>query len=171
MMHEVREGAIGTPPSAARPDWTRPRLPYGISRPSIGIPREDRDARRTAESSDLPVEPRGLADWLNWSPIGWCDLVLACSWLIIGLVAAYDTYLSVKFQETLPFLEVNPLCRMLIAADEGSVAMLLGFKFAGTVLTLGTILLVYQYRKRVGVAVASVVAGLQGTLFLYLSLG
>ena len=98
------------------------------------------------------------------------DLVLVASWLIIGLVAAYDTYLSVKFQDTLPLLEVNPLCRWLIAADEGSVAILLGCKFAGTILALGTILLVYLCNRSMGVAVASVVAGLQGLVLMYLCL-
>jgi hypothetical protein len=98
------------------------------------------------------------------------DLILVVSWLVIGLVAAYDTYLSVKFQDTLQHLEINPLCRWLIAADEGSVAILLGCKFAGTVLALGTILLVYLCNRSVGVAVASVVALLQGLVLMYLCL-
>ncbi|MCO6455721.1 MAG: hypothetical protein J5I93_10540 [Pirellulaceae bacterium] len=98
------------------------------------------------------------------------ELMLVASWLVIGLVAAYDTYLSVKFQDSLSTLEINPICRWLIAADGGSVSILLGCKFAGTVLALGTILLVYRFQPRMGLAVATVVASLQMLVLLYLCL-
>lgn len=178
MMRELRDGGgIGTPRLSPNYDWSRPALPYGLARRQVGIrgearvDQEEAAAAVSIEGAQLVVDARRLTGWLQGMSGAWCDRVMAFSWLIIGLVAAYDTYLSVKFQETLPFLEVNPLCRMLIAADEGSVAMLLGFKFAGTVLTLGAILLVYQVHRRIGMAVATVVACLQATLFFYLSLG
>ena len=170
-MNESRNGWTESRHSAARENWRHAFPPFGMRGPDLPASRRGAAARMSIEGSQLAVAPDGLTAMLDAICVGWCTLVWSMSLLVIGLVAAYDTYLSVKFQEALPILEMNPLCRMIIAADGGSVAMLLGFKFAGTVLALGAILLLYRFKPSIGVAVAVIVAGLQGTLFLYLFLG
>jgi hypothetical protein len=98
-------------------------------------------------------------------------MLLAALWLFIGLVAAYDTYLSIKFQETLRFQELNPVGRWLMEFDGGSVAAFMGCKFLGTLIVLGTIQLLYVYKRHIGLTVASALAGIQGMLALYLTFG
>ncbi len=92
-------------------------------------------------------------------------------WLFIGAVAAYDTYLSIKFQETLRFQELNPIGRWLMEFDGGSVAAFMGCKFLGTSIALGVLQLLFVYWRRVGLTVATVLAGLQGMLAMYLTFG
>lgn len=98
-------------------------------------------------------------------------LLMAALWLFIGVVAAYDTYLSIKFQELLQAQELNPLGRWLISIDNGSVATFMGCKFIGTLLVLGTIQVLYTYKRHIGLTVASALAGIQGMLALYLAFG
>lgn len=97
--------------------------------------------------------------------------VMIALWLFIGAVAAYDCYLSIKFQETLRFQELNPIGRWLMDYDGGSVATFMGCKFLGTSIALGVLQLLYNYWRSVGLTVASVLAGLQGMLALYLTFG
>ena len=92
-------------------------------------------------------------------------------WLFIGMVAAYDTYLSIKFQETLRFQELNPIGRWLLEFDGGSVAAFMGCKFLGTFIVLGVLQLLYVHWRLAGLTVASVLAGVQGVLALYLTFG
>jgi hypothetical protein len=100
------------------------------------------------------------------------ELVLMASlWLFIGCIAAYDVYLSIKYQAVLKFLELNPLGRWLMELDDGSVAVFMGCKFLGTLLALGITQWLYLYRRRLGMAVTSALAGLQGVLGLYLAFG
>lgn len=92
-------------------------------------------------------------------------------WLFIGAVAAYDTYLSIKFQETLRFQELNPIGRWLLEVDGGSVAAFMGCKFLGTSIALGVLQLLYVHWRRIGLTVATVLAGMQGLLAMYLTFG
>jgi len=92
-------------------------------------------------------------------------------WLFIGFVAAYDTYLSIKYQETLRFQELNPLGQWLLHFDGGNVAIFMGCKFLGTLLVLGTILLLFHYKRRIGLTVATALASVQFALAMYLTFG
>lgn len=92
------------------------------------------------------------------------------SWIVIGLIAAYDTYLTVRFQDTLVFMERNPIGRWLIAVDDGSVALFVGAKVLGTIVVLGAILLLYSQRSRFGLIVSSGVAACQIGLLGYLTI-
>ena len=170
-MNESRNGWTESRHSTPGKGWRQAFSPFGMRGPDLPASRRGGAARMSIEGSQLAVAPNGLAEMLDAICVGWSSLALSMSLLVIGMVAAYDTYLSVKFQESLPILEMNPVCRMIIAADGGSVAMLLGFKFAGTVLSLGAILLLYRFKPNIGVSIAMIVASLQGTLFLYLFLG
>lgn len=104
-------------------------------------------------------------------------------WTFIGLVSAYDGYLTVRHQHMLHILEQNPIGRWIMDLDSGLVlnedfeyvvanrqlANFLGLKFAGTVLGLGIMLAVHRYKATLGLVVTGVIAALQGALAVYLS--
>lgn len=69
-------------------------------------------------------------------------------WVFIGMTSAYDVYISIKTQEYLYEMEMNPIGRFLIEADSGEVALFMGFKFAGTVTALGILVLLYQFKRK-----------------------
>ena len=104
-------------------------------------------------------------------PLSRSTLLLTGMWLFIGLVAAYDVYLSVKYQETLRFQELNPVGQWLLAIDDGSIAVFMGAKLLGTVITLGTIQVLYWYKRRIGMTVAAALASCQAVLGAYLLFG
>ena len=58
-------------------------------------------------------------------------------WYIIGFISAIDVYYAIKWRETLPELEENPIGRMLINYDANDISFFMGLKVAGTVLVLG----------------------------------
>jgi hypothetical protein len=47
----------------------------------------------------------------------------------------------------------------------------MGCKFIGTLIVLGTIQVLYTYKRHIGLTVASALAGVQGMLALYLTFG
>ena len=98
-------------------------------------------------------------------------LLMMALWLFIGAVAAYDVYLSIKYQEILQYQELNPLGRWLLELDGGSVAVFMGCKFLGTLVVLGVIQLLYFYRRRLGLAVATAMASVQVAVGLFLLFG
>lgn len=108
------------------------------------------------------------------SLLRWCEshqhYCLAMTWLVIGAVAVYDTYLTVHFQETMHHLEENPVGRWLIRADGGSVALFVGAKFIGTILVLAALPLLYLQHRALGMIVASGVAMCQVILLCYLTI-
>lgn len=76
------------------------------------------------------------------------DAVLCSTWtlmlckLFIGFVSAYDIFLTIKYIDFLPMLELNPIGRWLMVLDAGpecSLNQIAGFiasKFAGNFLVL-----------------------------------
>lgn len=110
---------------------------------------------------DSPTENRSL----------YCPVLMAVLWVFIGAVGAYDVYLSVKYHETLPFMELNPVGRMLIDWDCGGVAFFMGLKCFGTLSALGILQCLYTYRPRWALASAIVVASGQALLALFLQFG
>ncbi len=88
---------------------------------------------------------------------------------IIAAVAAYDVYLSIKFQATLHAMEENPLGRWLIALDNGDVALFMTAKMMGTMVVLLVLPAFYRFRRNLGMATASGVAAFQSSLFCYLT--
>ena len=68
-------------------------------------------------------------------------------WLFIGLVSAVDIYMSIKTQEYLIDLEMNPIGIWLIQRDGGDIALFMGIKTAGTVLALGLLVWLYHLKK------------------------
>ena len=101
----------------------------------------------------------------------WGLLVCKC---IIFVVSALDIYLTVKYVEYLPELELNPIGRWLLGFDNGpecrlqNAAAFITAKFAGNVLVLAIIEMLAHCRfRRVGF-VAAAVALFQILLGLFL---
>jgi hypothetical protein len=92
-------------------------------------------------------------------------------WLFIMLVSVLDGFLSLRYRQSLPVLELNPLGRGLIAANDGHVSYLLAVKFVGTVLACAILLLIHQTRPRLGLIICVAVAALQLCLLLFLIWG
>ena len=96
------------------------------------------------------------------------QMVFPGLWMFIGLVSAFDTYLTVKFQEYLKFHEVNPLAVMLLRLDGWDPSLLIGLKFLGSVLALGFLAALHLYNRRLGLMVTSGLASFQLWLLGYL---
>ena len=67
--------------------------------------------------------------------------------LFIGFASAFDIYMSIKAQEYLFDIEMNPVGRWLIRLDGGSVALFMGVKTAGTTLALGILVWMYLHKR------------------------
>lgn len=103
-------------------------------------------------------------------------LLLMCK-MLIGVVSAYDTYLTIKYAESLDIYEQNPLGRWLMGLDQGPVcetqqiAAFITAKFLGTILVLITLQGLAYWRLRVAGMVAIPVAAAQLYLVAFLILG
>jgi hypothetical protein len=96
------------------------------------------------------------------------DLQFPLLWSIIGAVSAIDTFLLVYYQESLPYLEKNPLGLALLNLGDSNPALMVGVKFLGSIAVLG-ILGVLQSRDRAkALPVAYGVAAFQSMLLGYL---
>ena len=74
-------------------------------------------------------------------------IYFAVMWMAIGFIFAIDLYWAVKNQQTMLYNEENPIVRYLIGLDDGSVALFMGIKMAGTILALGFLIFLYHYRR------------------------
>jgi hypothetical protein len=104
----------------------------------------------------------------NKSARRWPLLVFAALWLFIIFVSVLDGYLAVRFRHELPATELNPIGRWLIRFNGGRVWLLVGAKFAGTVLAATFALLLYARWPRVGMAAVAVIAAFQLWLLWFL---
>jgi hypothetical protein len=91
-------------------------------------------------------------------------------WLFVIFVSVFDGYLVLRFRDEMHKTELNPVGRWLIQLNGGQVWLLLATKFAGTVVAATVVLLLYGRAPRIGIAVASAIAGLQLCLLLFLLL-
>lgn len=93
---------------------------------------------------------------------------------VIGFAAAFDTYLTLKYAESLDVYEQNPLGRWLMDLDHGPVAstqQIAAFvtaKFLGTILVLMTLQGVAFWRVRLAGMLAVPVAAFQLSLVAHL---
>ena len=86
-----------------------------------------------------------------------CLIVL--SMVGIGLIGAYDFYLTMVTANFLPEMEQNEIGRMIMGLDDDvihsqRIALFLALKFAGTVVVLSVLGLMGMVRDRRGVPVA-----------------
>jgi hypothetical protein len=138
--------------------WSR----GGASSPSLPL------APRPA---DLGLEIEQVADpRIRNRPISSGQMLFPGLWMFIGSVSAFDTYLTVKFQESLLSEELNPMARMLLQLDGWEPALLVGLKFLGTLLSLGFVSALHWRNRRMGTIVAGGVALFQFWLLCYLVL-
>lgn len=107
--------------------------------------------------------------------------MLVCK-LTIGVVSAYDIYLTIKYVESLPYLELNPLGRWLMNLDIGpnssinecdlkQVASFITAKFVGNFIALTVIELLSAWKQTIASAVAFPVALFQIILLYFLLFG
>lgn len=102
--------------------------------------------------------------------------VPVCS-LLIGFVSAYDSYLTVMYVDSLQSMELNPVGRYMMGLDDPlhdctpHIATFLGCKFAGTVLVLFVLQLLWVWRRPLSNMVAMKVALAQALLALMLLFG
>ncbi len=152
------------------------RLPYARQCRNLSLPYERAQLSIPSASYDYAAER--IQSAFEFDPIAndgretkrdrrFEVALLACMCLLIGVISAYDTYLLVRFQETI--VEENPMGRWLMAADNGSVALFVGCKFAGTVIVLAAIALLYLCRKSMGLTVAAVLSAGQLILAWYIT--
>ena len=89
--------------------------------------------------------------------------------VIVAAVAAYDVYLSIKFQDVLFAMEENPIGRWLIALDEGDVALFMTAKMIGVTAVVLTLPAIYRFRRSWGLLTVTALASFQSWLFYYLT--
>lgn len=99
-----------------------------------------------------------------------------CS-LLIGFVSAYDSYLTVMYVDSLQGLELNPVGRLMMGLDDPlngytpHIALFLGCKFAGTILVLFVLQILWIWRRQLSSMVALKVAAAQTLLAFMLLFG
>lgn len=121
---------------------------------------------------------RGLSYCKCMAGVTLCNvwLLLACK-ATIGCVAAFDTYLTIKYAQSLDTYEQNPLGRWLMGLDQGpicetqQIAAFITAKFLGTLLALIVIQGLAFWRVRVAALVATPLALAQLYLVAHLLLG
>ena len=91
-------------------------------------------------------------------------------WLFIILVSVIDGYLVVEHRSQIMRTELNPFGRGLLILNGGGIVYLLAAKFFGTVTACAILLTIYERRRRLGLAIAAVLAVLQFCLLLFLTL-
>jgi hypothetical protein len=110
-----------------------------------------------------------LAKYAIHSPL----VLLVCK-LTIGLVSAYDIFLTIKYVESLPTLELNPIGRWLMQLDSGpecqldQIACFITAKFSGNFITLALIEFLGSWRRSIATVVAISVATAQLILLGFL---
>lgn len=110
-------------------------------------------------------------------------MIITVMLLIIGGVSAFDSFLTIKYQESLAHLELNPCCRWIMGlqhpgqepfaqvVETDAMALFLGLKMAGTVGVMVTIQGLFMWRELMGLAVGVGVAICQLGLAGFLTLG
>lgn len=91
-------------------------------------------------------------------------------WFFVGIVSTYDAYLGVRYWESMPNMERNPVCLYLIEQANGDATLFLGCKAVGTVLVLTAMALFYIRNPRFAQCIAWGVFSFQFGLLLYLTL-
>jgi hypothetical protein len=96
--------------------------------------------------------------------------VFPALWLFIGAVSSYDAYLTIKYEDSIAAMELNPLGQYLLQQGDGDTALFMGMKFVGTIVVLGVLNLIHRARPEWGMWMTGSVATFQGGLLGFLSL-
>jgi hypothetical protein len=140
------------------------------------MPSSGGDCSPSLPDHPLPIAPTARLDPLESSTtLKWrssCrQLLFPGLWLLIGLVSAFDAYLTVKFQDSLREHEQNPLARILLRLDGSEPSLLIGSKFLGSLIVLGILTALHLRNRRLGLTVAGGIACFQLGLLWYLVAG
>ncbi len=127
------------------------------------------------------VSSKATATSFSWREA--CIQLLTNPWsllfckLAIGLVSAYDIFLTVKYVESLPQYELNPLGRWMMSLDSevpcelSQTAGFLGAKCLGNFIIFAVIELLANWRRGIASAVAVAIVVYQGGLLYFLLFG
>lgn len=95
------------------------------------------------------------------APLGrWLPLL----WSFIGLVCAYDTYLSIKFSASLRYLERNPMGQWLLYLDRGDPALFMAAKFFTSTFVLAVLILTHKWYSKLCWVLTTAIALFQASL-------
>lgn len=151
-----------------------------VAESSATVPQSRRFTNRSALTKAVIIR-RGRA-WLKelkrvaLAVVSSVWVLLACK-AVIACVAAFDTYLTIKYAQSLDVYEQNPLGRWLMGLDHGpicetqQIAAFITAKFLGTVVVLITIQGLAYWRVRLAGMVAMPVTAAQLYLLAFLMLG
>lgn len=106
--------------------------------------------------------------WMNRCVESVVQNFFPCLWLFIGAVSSLDAALTVKYQHDLIHMELNPIARTLLRVNGWDPSVMIGVKFAGTILVLGILILQYRRDQRLGHFLTAVVAAFQFGLLCFL---
>ncbi|QDS88595.1 hypothetical protein EC9_27860 [Rosistilla ulvae] len=119
---------------------------------------------------DILQMPKNWARWIETSPT-----ILALLAIWIGLVSAYDIYLTIKFADSLAYLEQNPVARGILNLDSihgmgvEHLARFIGMKCGGTVLSIGALFMISHWKHHLANLAAGGVALVQLGVLAFLS--
>jgi hypothetical protein len=101
-----------------------------------------------------------------------CAIIKLILWLFVIIVAAIDVYFAIKLQDSLIEHELNPIGRMLINIDNGSVALFMALKFFGTVVALSAVPIINnKYGNKWALIYIIIAATIQMCLLYFLIYG
>ena len=72
----------------------------------------------------------------------------AVMWMAIGIISSVDIYWAIANQDMMMELEENPIGRYLIGVDDGSIALFMSVKVAGTIIALGSLVFLYHWKQK-----------------------
>jgi hypothetical protein len=97
---------------------------------------------------------------INW-------LLYGLLWLWIGFVSSVDSYLVIRYQNSMGDHEQNPIARWIMSEDGWDVSRFIGMKMFLTITILGFLLTLYSHHKKIGYTVMLALAVFQTALLWY----
>ena len=89
-------------------------------------------------------------------------------WYLIGLISAWDSYLTVKLRDMIHDHEQNPVGLMLLRMDRGDVSIFMFCKFVGTLTALLVLWVLHEKNPKLADKVITPVFIAQVCLLYYL---
>jgi hypothetical protein len=133
--------------------------------------------RATAIQRARSVSPFPVAAAMLSTPFA----LLLCK-AVIGIVSSYDVFLTIKYVEALPMMEMNPIGRWMMGLNKdysqgfvsGTVqqtACFIAAKFLGNIVVFGVIEALAHWHRPMAATVATTLAFVQLCLLYYLLFG
>jgi cytochrome b subunit of formate dehydrogenase len=95
----------------------------------------------------------------------------AVMWMAIGIISSVDIYWAIANQDMMMELEENPIGRYLIGVDDGSIALFMSVKVAGTIIALGSLVFLYHWKQKYAWPIIITITLAQFFLLSYLNDG